>query len=171
MVLKLLLLLFCLQNFSDPLTDKYAAQVNEAIEKGLQLKDTRLVREKFTRGELHKIYHNNTFVGHVLIAEVAACNLGGCTAFENIKKEGNSEYFDLLMVIDVHNTIKALSILDYFSDYGYEITSRKYLKKYLGKNISEFSNDTDGIDAISGATISSYALEGMISLVSDQLKK
>ncbi|MBT8233664.1 MAG: FMN-binding protein [Bacteroidia bacterium] len=118
---------------------------------------------------MSKIYIDKNFQGHILIAEVAACNLGGCSSFENVKKDKNSEYFDLLLILNKEEEIVTIKILDYFSDYGYEITSKNYLKKYLGKQPCDFKNEIDGIDAISGATISSYALEGMISTMCEKL--
>jgi len=66
----------------------------------------------------------------------------------------NSEYYDLSVFVDANKTIQSIKVLDYFSDYGYEITSKRYLKKYVGKTLCDFSTKSDLVDGISGATMS-----------------
>lgn len=96
--------------------------------------------------------------GFVFIKEVKACSLNGCTA-KSIKTDNvGSEYYDISVVTDKHKVIQSIKVLDYFSDYGYQITSKKYLRKFEGKQLCDFSTDQDLVDGISGATISYSAL-------------
>ncbi|MEQ6118378.1 FMN-binding protein [Reichenbachiella sp. MALMAid0571] len=70
------------------------------------------------------------------------------------KGRGKYDYFDLMVLYDKELKIVASEVLVYREDYGGEIGSGRWLKQFVGKNItSEFklSNDVQGI---SGATIS-----------------
>ena len=155
----------------DPLlSTRYEKKVRKGVEKALDLSDTDLKRVGHGNSELYSIKTEGDLKGYLLLAEVAACNLGGCPAYDMIKKDKSSEYFDMMLITDKDRNILSVSILDYFSDYGYEITAKSYLKKFKGKNICDFANESDGIDAVSGATISSYALEGTLALLCDQFE-
>jgi len=95
----------------------------------------------------------------IIVASIFTCNLGGCTAEQAYQKSKTSqEYFDILLEF-TDEKISRLKVLQYFSDYGYEVVSKNYLKKYLGKTACEFSNFNLEVDGISGATISVDALQ------------
>jgi len=165
MVLALIISLFFFQSAPiDGLTQRYQKEITRSIKKSFEMDSPYLSKINYSNGELHAIKDESGTNGFVLVSEVAACNLGGCSAFDKIKSQGAREYFDLLLITDTEGQIKVIKILDYFSDYGYEITSKKYLKKFVGKNTCDFALKTDDVDAISGATISSYALEGVLEL-------
>lgn len=160
----LIIALLCLFGSSDSLYDKYEKTVDKELKKQFSLKDFRLEPKPFEGGELFSVISDqDESMGYVLISEVAACNLGGCPAYKAAETNTASEYFDMLAVLDQDSQIISIKILDYFSDYGYEITSKKYLKKFKGHKVCQFYDDVDEIDAISGATISSLALEGKLS--------
>ncbi len=154
-----------IENDSNDLLDKYEDQVSKSLKK----QDVLFNREElksiyFTKGEYYSLNKNGKEI-MIFLAEVASCNLGGCTADDAAAQTLSSEYFDLLVVLDSEEKIIDIEILTYFSDYGYEVTSKRYLKKFIKKSVCDFSNETDGIDGISGATISSSALEGMLGLL------
>jgi len=158
-----LILSFLLSFFSsDLLLDKYTKTVKKQIKKNLSLQSYHLDEMEFEAGELYCIKENDIVMGYLMISEVAACNLGGCPTYKAVEQDVSSEYFDMMAILDTESKIVSLKILDYFSDYGYEITSRKYLKKFRGYKVCTISKEKDKVDAISGATISSYALEGML---------
>jgi len=167
MVLILLIHLFSLftlpSNGSSPLIEKYADEISSSISQLENMDTPYFEKVDFKEGELYRFKDLNQQEYLLLISEVAACKLGGCAAFQNANDQLNSEYFDLLIILDPASKIKDIKILDYFSDYGYEITSKRYLDKFKGQTACTFYVEEDGIDAISGATISSYALEGMIA--------
>ena len=149
---------------SDILFEQYQKQIQKEVSKTLDLKDLHYFNVDFEFGDLKQVISNTEVVAFVLVSEVASCHLGGCAAIsDNIN--GESEYFDMLVIMDTNRSILKIKILDYFSDYGYEITSKKYLKKFEGKKVCDFSTKIDGIDGISGATISSYALENCLDLL------
>ncbi len=143
----------------------YKKQSKKVIAKHLHLDEYETVKQDFNAGELYAIKHANETQAYLLLSEVAACNLGGCHKFEKNDDHNSSEFFDLLVLLDEDLVIKHLNVLEYFSDYGYEITSSNYLKQFIGKNVCSFTQDTDDVDIISGATISSYALEATLGQV------
>lgn len=171
MVLILLFIISCAQidTPKGELLMKYDKEVRKGISKNLKIKDFDLLRREFKQGEAYSITKNEVAQGLIFVSEVAACNLGGCPSYKKVESDVSSEYFDMMVILDKRHNIRYIKILDYFSDYGYEITSKKYLKRFIGKNISSFQDESDDIDAISGATISSYALEGMLSQISTTL--
>ena len=90
---------------------------------------------------------------------IVTCDLGGCTASKFIKSNSNSkEYFDFLLIQNEKQEIREMKILNYLSDYGYEVTSRSYLKKFIGHEVCQFGTAEVEVDAVSGATISSDAI-------------
>ena len=163
----LILMLTVLLNISgltnDSLTEKYFNQIEKCITKTFNSEKLKLTQTSFSSGELSKVTLDDKHYGFVLIAEVAACNLGGCSSTNAVAASKGNEFFDLLVVLNADFQIKKILILDYFSDYGYEITSKNYLKKFLDKEVCSFAQKTDEVDAISGATVSSYALESILA--------
>lgn len=159
----IIFILFSLVINNDGLLDQYHKQTHKTIQRQFDLRNATLVEQECKIGELYKVFDSNKQKGYVLLSEVAACNLGGCHQYKQIKNSEGSEFFDLLVVTDQDMNIKLIKILNYFSDFGYQVTSKKYLKKFIGKSVCAFMEDNDEIDIVSGATISSYALEGRLS--------
>jgi len=163
-----LIFIFILSFFvSDP-PHRYEKQIEKTIKKELKLDQEFNLRLE-SDSTFYSIWEDTVLKGYIKVTEVAACHLGGCVSAFDIKARENeglgSEYFDALFLLDVEMTIVKIKILDYFSDYGYEVNSRRYLKKFEGKNVCDFAAGKDGIDGISGATISSMALEGVLALM------
>jgi len=173
MVLALLLILGLFQNGEPPTVEKYAKAIKKAVKKEFGLTDYRLVKDENNKS-LSGLIVDGKLEGYILASEVAACHLGGCapsynTTAAHLEKELalGSEYFDVLVLLTPEKLIKKIKILNYFSDYGYEVTSKNYLNKFQSKSVCAFASSEDGIDAISGATISSMALEGILGDLCD----
>ena len=169
LTITILFLLLNLGVSDSPLLNKYEKQIGKVIDKSFGADLDKLDQIEFNRGELYRFDLSNNDNGYFLLAEVAACRLGGCSSYEKLNDDLSAEYFDLLLILDANKKIIKIAILDYFSEFGYEITSKKYLRKFEGKEVCMFSNETDGIDAISGATISSFALEAMIGTLCEAI--
>ncbi len=153
-----------------PVTDLFTAYEKEidATLRKLYTFDKIEYRDiSYSLGEYKEIIIENTLSGYLFIAEIETCNLGGCQ-IKDLSINVDTESFDMLVVLNPSKEIRSIKILDYYSDYGYEITSRKYLKKFIGKPICDFSRKIDGIDAISGATISCTSLENSLSFLCEQ---
>ena len=158
----LVLLLLNIFTPQDSLLVKYEKSANKEIKKKLKLEEFDLQAKEFVEGELYQINQSGQAKAYLLLSEVAACNLGGCPTYKSVEQDASSEYFDLMAILDLESKIISIKILDYFSDYGYEITSKKYLRKFKGYKVCTISEEKDEVDAISGATISSYALEAKL---------
>jgi len=152
--------------FSDDQSIDLLSKYERAVQKELKAYQNadlgKLSKVDYRLGELYSFQSEDKKKLFVLIQEVAACKLGGCSTFTEANDGLASEYFDVMVILNDELEIKKIKILDYFSDYGYEINSKRYLKKFVGKKACLFQKDQDNIDAISGATISSYALEGIL---------
>lgn len=154
---------------------KYQKKIVKEVSKTL---DTEIHAVEFVEREhdLSKGYYQSTcfdvedrasgeIKGQVYFRSVKTCTLGGCQNPEEIKSpNAGYEFFDLAIILDTQGHIKKLKILSYLSDYGYEITSKRFLKKFYGKSPCELA-ETNQIDAISGATISSNALINEVHLL------
>ncbi|MEN8187520.1 MAG: FMN-binding protein [Bacteroidota bacterium] len=82
------------------------------------------------------------------------------------KAPSKTEEFDFLVVFDKDLIIKRIKILAYREDYGGEISSKRWLKQFVGLTDEEIDYSKD-IKAISGATISARS---MTKSVNDLLK-
>lgn len=97
-------------------------------------------------------------VRYAYVGRVNSCRTGGCAAPGNITGEIGYEYFDYFILFDARGSILQTKVFNYQATHGQEITARGWLKQFDG-----YSGKTDlrvghGIDAISGATISVYAI-------------
>lgn len=80
------------------------------------------------------------------------------------------EYFDYFLILDKDIEIKRVEILTYNATYGHQITSKNWLKQFLGfkgNHTLKYGND---IQAVSGATISGKAITSDIKETVHQLK-
>ncbi len=82
---------------------------------------------------------------------------------------GRFERFDVMVVLEPGGKIALIRILKYRSEYGSEITNKKWLAQFYGKPGGEFTLHKN-IDAISGATYSSNGLVQEINLILKLLK-
>ncbi|GET24268.1 FMN-binding protein [Prolixibacter sp. NT017] len=97
-------------------------------------------------------------VRYAYVGRVNSCRTGGCAAPGNITGEIGYEYFDYFILFDARGSILQTKVFNYQATHGQEITARGWLKQfdgYSGKNDLRVGH---GIDAISGATISVYAI-------------
>lgn len=97
--------------------------------------------------------------GYLHFGRVKTCRAGGCSSPENpSSNEFDSEYFDYFIVYNPDFSIETVKVYNYQASYGHEISARGWLKQFegfAGKSSLEVGKN---IDAISGATISVYAI-------------
>jgi hypothetical protein len=147
----------------DSLIDQYHSKITRDVRKLNKLKKSipiefEPIYNSTNFLESYKIKHNQDSHGLLFLKEVKSCNLNGCVAKEILNDNIGAEYFDISVITDETLQIKSIRVLDYFSDYGYEISSRRYLAKFKGKNLCDISVEHPQVDGISGATISYDAL-------------
>ncbi len=76
---------------------------------------------------------------------------------------GRFEEFDFMIVYNADLTITDLNILVYRSEFGYQVSSRGWLKQFLDNPVGTEYTYGQNIDAISGATFSGKSLTNNIN--------
>lgn len=106
---------------------------------------------------------------YIYVGRVNSCRTGGCSISNDMSKEGESEYFDYYILYDKYKTVQAVKVFNYQATHGHEITAKGWLKQFIGYNGTESLQVDKNIDAISGATISVYAITFDIELKTEVL--
>ena len=71
---------------------------------------------------------------------------------------GRFEEFDFMIVYNADLTMTVLNILVYRSEFGYQVSTRGWLKQFLDNPVGTAYTYGQNIDAISGATFSGKSL-------------
>lgn len=100
---------------------------------------------------------DDTKVGYGIVTLANGCKLGGCMSPDEIDPETEHEQFYFSTLYDLEGAIVNVKVLEYTSQYGYEITAKSWLKQFIGKKGGELKVDRQ-IDGISGATISVHSI-------------
>ena len=102
--------------------------------------------------------------GVLCIRRAYGCQVGGCETKEGElfckRPEGSDlsyEKFDYMILFDSLGVVDYVQVLDYPGDHGYEISNKKWLKKFKGYAGGKLRYGKE-IDAISGATISANSI-------------
>lgn len=110
--------------------------------------------------------------GYLYFGRVKTCRAGGCSLPGNsAADEFDSEYFDYFIVYNANFSVETIKVYNYQASYGHEISARGWLKQFegfAGKNSLEVGKN---IDAISGATISVYAITEDVKWKTKQLQE
>lgn len=114
---------------------------------------------------------NNSHYQYIYIGRVNSCRAGGCSIANDNLKEGLSEYFDYYILFDTNKTVQAVKVFNYQATHGQEVTAKGWLNQFIGYNGSERLQVDKNIDAISGATISVYAITLDVEMKTDILHK
>lgn len=126
--------------------------------KEFTLTDPTSLQQSFM-GKFFQIETNNvSHYKYIYVGRVNSCRAGGCSITHNVADEGNSEYFDYYILFDKNKTVQAVKVFNYQATHGQEVTAKGWLKQFIGHDGSEPLQVSKNIDAISGATISVYAI-------------
>ena len=97
---------------------------------------------KITDKNFHKIIVNTKTIGYAFID----------------KAPSKTDQFDYVVLFNKDLHIKKAKVLVYREDYGGEIGSKRWLKQFIGKTITDKLLYKKNIIAISGATISATSM-------------
>ena len=136
MVLKYIISIFIISLFANdnltegPLLKNYKSKIKKEI-KTISSKDGSMsfknLNLDFHNVEGYSLWsQEDQLSGYIFIKEVKACSLNGCVAKSKIQDNVGSEYYDISVLIDENKIIQSVKVLDYFSDYGYQITCLLY---------------------------------------------
>lgn len=107
----------------------------------------------------------------IYIGRVTCCRASGCSIERKLVENEESEYFDYFIMFDKNKNVIEVNIFNYQATYGYEITSKGWLKQFIGRGKVESFEVGKNIDAISGATISVHAITFDVQEKMDFLKQ
>lgn len=111
-------------------------------------------------GKFFKINSKVSDVKYVFVGRVNSCRAGGCSIPGNTMTNAESEYFDYFILFDSAKTVKQVEVFNYQATHGYEITAKGWLKQFIGFTEKDTLLVNKDIDAISGATVSVFAITG-----------
>ncbi len=110
----------------------------------------------FPDRHLFKLYNKEEqFIAYFIISKSYGCRIGGCNGGDLHPANGPYEAFYYSAIFNPDLTIRRVDILDYPSEYGYEIGAKNWLRQFKGQKPC---GGLKGIDIISGATVSCNSL-------------
>ena len=107
--------------------------------------------------QIYTISSEDSVLGYLCVNNATACRVGGCPVYSRDTHSGNYELFSFAVFYDFSLQVKQVKILEYAPEYGYEITSSRWLRQFIGNQDCNIQYNED-VDAISGATISARSL-------------
>lgn len=96
------------------------------------------------------------------------CRIGGCDV--ELEEGDEFEQFFTYTLFNEEGNLIDIRILDYPSEYGYEVTSRWWLRQF-SKNWGQYFEYSKNIDAISGATVSVKSMIREMNLLQEVIKE
>jgi len=97
-------------------------------------------------------------VDYVYIGRVNSCRAGGCNNNRILIAGDVSEYFDYYIIFGDDCKIKQVRIYNYQATHGQEVTNKGWLRQFIDFDGKKQLKVGKNVDAISGATISVYAI-------------
>ena len=131
------------------------------------LKDHPEIQGKFFRVLNHSEVSE---VKYVFVGRVNSCRTGGCSNSLKTQASLDSEYFEYCILFDSSKTVKQVEVFNYQATHGYEITSKGWLKQFIGFSGKDSLEVNKNIDSISGATISVFAITSDVQEKTKMLK-
>ncbi len=104
----------------------------------------------------------------VYIGRVNSCRANGCST-DNNSTNGSYEYFDYIIAFNKDMQIINIKVYNYQATHGQEITAKSWLKQFRYKENQAVFRINKNIDAISGATISVYAITDDVNMINEYL--
>jgi len=147
---------------------KYDKKVNKMIKKvwkeqAITLEESFLsdAPEGIPNRAIFSLKDGNSKVGTLVINNARGCKINGCKSTSG----GDAKYenFWYAIIFDNDLKIKKVRVIDYSSDYGYEICSKNWLKQFNGFTGCDLKYGGREIDSISGATVSGESIVNDIS--------
>jgi Na+-translocating ferredoxin:NAD+ oxidoreductase RnfG subunit len=123
-------------------------------------------------GKYFSIKENNVSqYQYIYVGRVNSCRAGGCPITKDVLIDGDYEYFDYFILFDITKTVQIVKVFNYQASRGHEITAKGWLKQFIGHDGSESLQVDKNIDAVSGATISVYAITADVNMKTSLFKK
>ena len=112
---------------------------------------------------------NVSQINYMYIGRVNSCRAGGCSISMDSNENFETEYFDYFILFDLECTVQLVRVFNYAATHGHEVSAKGWLKQFSGYNRTDTLEVGKNVDAISGATISVYAIAIDIQLKTEIL--
>ncbi len=124
------------------------------------------------QGKFFTFSDQNNSKKYLYVGRVNSCRAGGCSN-PALSASGleTSEFFDYFVVFEDDIAVQQVRIFNYQATHGQEVTNKGWLKQFQGYNGERQLNVGKNIDAISGATVSVYAITNDIQEKTHLLKQ
>lgn len=125
---------------------------------------------------LHGKYYKHTgpaaAFSYLYVGRVFSCRAGGCSDTAPVDAgEMSGEYFDYFMLFNAEAKVQEIRVFNYQATHGHEVSARGWLKQFIGHQPPQKLEVEKNIDAISGATISVYALTHDVEVKAEMLNE
>ena len=123
--------------------------------------------------ELFTVSKDSVKKGYVTVTLANGCHEGGCTASSFDEETDFSDKYEQYYFATVFNEkgkILKVKVIEYDSEYGYEIMSRGWLKQFVKKQKEELVYGKN-IDAIAGATVSGESIVSEVTILKNIMGK
>lgn len=135
--------------------NKYNSIINKSITKIFNNQTYQLEELKDINSSYYTIKNKETILGYIIVADAPSMY----------------HHFDYYIVFDEKVNIMKIEILKYRENYGAEICSRRWLKKFINISTNDYTKYNRKIDGISGATISVNSIKAAVFSKTENLKK
>lgn len=94
----------------------------------------------------------------VYVGRVNSCRADGCSGLLQSGMGPESEYFDYFILFDQDKRVRLVRVFNYAATHGQEVAVKRWLDQFAGYDPVMPLRVGKEIDAISGATVSVYAI-------------
>lgn len=103
-------------------------------------------------------------ISYIYVGRVNSCRTGGCSSSNSVSSDLSHEFFDYFIFFNSKGEIIKAKVFNYQATHGQEITANSWLKQFSGFDGASNLKVGKNIDAISGATVSVYAITNDIRI-------
>lgn len=120
---------------------------------------------------IHSVTNKDSLFGYYIVRDAFACHVGGCDKpVDSTLLISEYEIFIFMTVFNTEMEILKVDVLDYQATKGFQMTSKKWLKQFLGKSDCNYKYG-ENIDAITGATTSAKSLIKNLNGICSEMQK
>ncbi len=114
------------------------------------------------QGIIYSTTSDQLNLGFAYVGRIYSCRSRGCgmddTPVALVSVDEDFEYFDYYIIFDESLSVKKIRVYNYQATHGHEVSSKGWLKQFIGYKGDEKLEYGKNIDSISGATISANAI-------------
>ncbi|KAA3627505.1 MAG: hypothetical protein DWQ02_19560, partial [Bacteroidetes bacterium] len=123
------------------------------------------IERTLTGRQVYTVTSPDSLLGIMMINKALGCHIGGCDTPGNSSGDmldSSFEKFYYAVIFDTNLVIRRIKVLQYESDFGYEICGKRWLRQFVGYKGCELEFNHH-IDGISGATVSAQSITSDIN--------